>query len=278
MLGRTVIGVLLLLGCVGAGLVQHLRMGRVESSSRELVLQLLDSEGVILAGVEISKWNERGELQLLGISDAYGGWRGKVQQDEMLFLRKQSSLGVYATTLEVAKARSIVRLPRQQTSGWGRNSLEFQTPERALLRVLLRASSKAGLQVGAKSRVLVEIVKQDKHYQVRAHDRIAGSDIFAFQVRAVAALVRVARKILQGVYQHMQHAYTVFYGEEDSRWYVYNPHGFWRLRAGMKLISAGGNEHELLTGGEMRLALEGENICSAAECQLYSSPQGKSLY
>ena len=110
-------------------------------------------------------------------------------------------------------------------------------------------------------------------------------DLFSFQVTyRVLRSQATLQKILRGIYAHTARAYTAWYEEEDQRWYVYNPAGFWRLRADAVLVNAQGRQFyspKTQTRTQHRLGLnahDGESVCSQRECVVYSAHARQDVY
>ncbi len=110
-------------------------------------------------------------------------------------------------------------------------------------------------------------------------------DLFSFQVTyQVLRSQATLQKILRGIYAHTARAYTAWYEEEDQRWYVYNPAGFWRLRADAVLVNAQGRQFyspKTQTRTQHRLGLnahDGESVCSQRECVVYSAHARQDVY
>ena len=110
-------------------------------------------------------------------------------------------------------------------------------------------------------------------------------DLFSFQVTyRVLHSQATLQKILRGIYAHTARAYTAWYEEEDQRWYVYNPAGFWRLRTDAVLVNAQGrplSPHKTQPRARQQLELnarDGESICSQRECVVYSAHARQDVY
>ena len=141
------------------------------------------------------------------------------------------------------------------------------------------------LESGKKSpRVSVELESGKKSPRAERVDTPA-HDLFSFQVTyRVLRSQATLQKILRGIYAHTARAYTAWYEEEDQRWYVYNPAGFWRLRADAVLVNAQGRQFyspKTKTRTQHRLGLnahDGESVCSQRECVVYSAHARQDVY
>ena len=141
------------------------------------------------------------------------------------------------------------------------------------------------LESGQKSpRVSVELESGQKSPRAERVDT-PPHDLFSFQVTyRVLRSQATLQKILRGIYAHTARAYTAWYEEEDQRWYVYNPAGFWRLRADAVLVNAQGRQFyspKTQTRTQHRLGLnahDGESVCSQRECVVYSAHARQDVY
>ena len=284
---------LLVTGLALLCLVLYLWQAHTEAAKPSIValnLRVLDTEGYPLAGAEIMQRQELRE-EVVGVSDAFGSWQGQ------LAVRRGNSLELYinkqtaAALLQASRSYPIrqgqlqdsIRLqatpPPARSPRKDYLRLEVATPY--LRQALLQWSQHAGVLVAAHgAQVLAVQNSSDNHLQVSLST--SARDLFSFQVtyRQLDSQVTV-QKILRGIYAHTKHTYTAWYEEKDSRWYVYNPAGFWHLHTDAVLVNAQGQQFYPQQQHHTRQQLElsgSENVCSQRECIVYSAHAKQNVY
>lgn len=292
---------LLIAGMAMASLVLYLlwqaHTQAAQPSTVALNLRVLDAEGYPLAGAEIMQLHEL-RRAVVGVSDAFGSWQGQlVEQGKLLELHinKQSASALlqasrtYPTGQE--QLQDIVHLqaePHLPTRSSQAGYVRLEVAEPYLRQALLDWCQQAGIHVAANGKqVLTVRGNTDNHLQVSL--ATPSRDLFSFAItyRKLRSHTTV-QKILRGIYAHTKHAYTAWYEEENKRWYVYNPAGFWRLRADAVLVNAQGKKFyprrtapQFALGRALtqQLALKGgESVCSQRECVVYSSHARQNVY
>ena len=284
-------------GLALASLALYLWQARAEvatASTVALSLRVLDTEGYPLAGAEIVRLHAL-EQEVVGVSDSFGGWRGQlaVGHSNALELQFKKHSGVallqaqrtYPRTAE--RVQDIVRLqatppPASRRPQEGYMRLEVAEPY--LRQALLDWCQRINQPVSAHgAQVLTVHDAEDGQLQVSL--ATPARDLFSFQVtyRVLRSRTTV-QKVLRGIYDHTARAYTAWYEEQEERWYVYNPAGFWHLRGDAVLVNAQGRRfypHPRQLHGRRQLALDaphGESVCSPRECIVYSAHAKQDIY
>ena len=246
-------------------------------------LQIVDDTGNNVAGAEVGHWHGHGEWKELGVSDAYGHWQGKVKAGTLLAISKSSSQGKYYAMHEVQQGKAQVYM--QLTAGLRsfypyRTDLAYEIVSTRLRPILTQMSIKAGLVISALSKRKVKVHKEGKYWLIGATNIHEAKELYRFKVQTGYPLTVLAEKILLGIFQHTSQLYRSYYDERRAAWLVYNPAGFWRLRAGMRLTNAKGSSYTVTTtAGSMVLeVLADTDVCRGYECQLYSNHARQAYY
>lgn len=272
----------------------HARAEVATASTLTLSLRVLDMEGYPLAGAEIIQLHELGS-EVVGVSDSFGSWQGQlaVGHSNTLELQlkklsagmllqaqrtyphaiepRQDSVRLYATALSA---------PRRAQEGY----MRLEVAEPYLWQALLDWCQRTNQPVAAHgARVLT--VHGAEAGRLRVSLATSARELFSFQVsyRVLRSRATV-QKILRGIYAHTARAYTAWYEEQEERWYVYNPAGFWHLRPDAVLVNAQGRQfhpHLRQSHGRQQLELDaahGENVCSPRECVVYSAHARQAIY
>jgi len=264
------------------------------ASSVALSLRVLDTEGYPLAGAEIVQLHALRQ-EVVGVSDGFGSWRGELavwhSKTLELQLKKHSASALlqaqrtYPHT--AAQVQDIVRLqatppPASRRPREGYMRLEVAEPY--LRQALLDWCQRTNQPVSAHG-AQVLTVHDDDEGQLQVSLATSARDLFSFQVtyRVLRSRATV-QKVLRGIYAHTARAYTAWYEEQEERWYVYNPAGFWHLRPDAVLVNAQGRQfypQPRQRHGRQQLALDaphGENVCSPRECIVYSAHVKQGIY
>lgn len=284
---------LLMLMLLAAGLAIYLwqaRGGEAGTRSLRFGVKLLDADGYPLAGVEIAQLHAL-RREVVGVSDAFGSWQGTLTVAKVLELQfaKDSStallraqrryLAPQQVQQEVVRLQAVAPLTARPARV-GRVRLVAATP--FLRQALLAWSRQAGWLIAADGWQELRVAKAET---LQVSFTVGEQLRFSFQVdyRQLNSQATV-QKILRGIYAHTARAYTVWHDEDSQRWYVYNPAGFWRLRADAVLVDAQGRQwHPQATRGRDRQQLaikasDDESVCSQRECIVYSNHTRQDVY
>ena len=269
----------------------HTRNDEVVMRTVQFRWLLLDADGHPLAGAAILR-QQRQQWQLLGNSDTFGSWRGSlsVARDEVLVLavEKASAAGMLRAQRHYqnppAVQEEVVHLQLElvaKNKSTHPEQVRLEVDEPYLWHSLLAWCQRAGLHVAADGAQVLAVQHSAEH-QLQVRYATGTRELFRFQVtytklRSHATL----QKILRGIYTHMPHPYTAWHEEESRRWYVYNPAGFWHLRADAVLVNAQGQRLRVqsTTGQQLVLAVgAGESICRQQECVVYPAHPRQHIY
>ena len=281
MLKKLILG--LFVSAVVASIYYCLRVELPVVKALPISLQIVDDTGSNVAGAEVGHWHGHGEWKELGVSDAYGHWQGMVKAGTLLAISKSSSQGRYYAMHEVQREKDMVHL--QLTAGLHnlypyRTDFAYEIISPRLRPLLTKMSIKAGLVISALSRRKVRVHKEGRYWLVVATDIPDARKLYRFKVQTGYPLTVLAEKILLGIFQHTAKLYHSYYDERRAAWLVYNPAGFWRLRAGMRLTNAKGSNYTVVaTAGSMVLEVIADiDVCRGYECKLYANHARQTYY
>ncbi|MDE3269052.1 MAG: hypothetical protein OYH77_02075 [Pseudomonadota bacterium] len=283
MLKKIIFG--LLGAAVATSIYYRLQVNLPSSKAVPVALQIIDGAGGGVAGAAIGHWHADGEWQELGVSDTYGHWYGQVKLGTLLTISKSTAQGEYRAVhvhaMQNERALVSLKLSKGLRSFYPyRTDFAYEIASARLRPILTELSRKAGLVISALSLRKIEVVKIGKDWSVMATSVPDGQELYRFKVQTGYPLSVLAEKILLGIFQHTAQLYRSFYDERRAAWLLYNPAGFWRLQAGMRLTNAqGGNYTVVATTGSMVLeVLADADICRGYECQLYANHQRQAYY
>lgn len=270
--------------------VWYLRAGEQEMHRLQLSLRVLDPDGHPVAGARVLRLRATVREEV-GISDAFGSWRGMLaaQSDELLGLRieKVSAAGLLLAhrsyRVQQLHPQEVIYLqlhPQPVAARQPVESVRLEITEPYLQRALLTWCRRVGMRIDSDSaRVLA--IDSSVVGSLRVVSFEEQRTYFSFQVNYTVLRSRATlQKILRGIYAHTAKAYTAYYDEEVGKWYVYNPPGFWRLRRGALLVNAAGTELHPQRGRDRRqLEIRArESICRQQECVVYSAHTKQAVY
>ncbi len=259
-----------------------------------LSLRVLDADGYPLAGAEVVQLHEL-RREVVGVSDTFGSWHGQLAVRHSKLLELQINKQSAGVLLQASRTYPTGKEPQQDVvhlqatpASASRHPQEgyvrLEVVDPYLRQALLDWCQRTRQPVASHgARVLTVHDAEDGQLQVSL--ATAARDLFSFRVtyRVMHSRATV-QKILRGIYAHTTRAYTAWHEEENERWYVYNPAGFWHLPTDAVLVNDQGQHfypHQHQPRVQQQLELDtpsGESVCSQRECVVYSAHARQDIY